>query len=56
MAQKGYDPNYGARPLARLLQKEIKDLLSDQILFGRLEKGGKIRVDIENDKLVFTYP
>ena len=55
LAQKGYDPRYGARPLARLLQTEIKDTLSDQILFGQLEKGGEVFVDLENNKLTFRY-
>jgi len=55
LAKRGHDPRYGARPLARLIQTEIKDLLSDQILFGRLEKGGKVFVDLEKDKLTFEY-
>lgn len=55
MAQKGYDPQYGARPLARLLQTEVKDILADEILFGRLEKGGEVELDIDEDKLVFKY-
>ncbi len=54
LANKGYDPRYGARPLDRLIQTEIKDVLTDQILFGRLEKGGEIFVDLENDKLKFN--
>ena len=40
--KKGHDPRYGARPLTRLIQTEIKDILSDEILFGRLVKGGKV--------------
>ena len=54
LAQKGYDPTYGARPLSRLIQTEIKDGLSDEILFGRLTKGGVITVDIKDDELVFA--
>jgi ATP-dependent Clp protease ATP-binding subunit ClpA len=53
LAQKGYDPTYGARPLGRLIQTEIKDTLSDEILFGRLQKGGQVSVEIEGDKLTF---
>lgn len=53
LAKKGYDPKYGARPLDRLIQTEIKDVLSDQILFGRLAKGGEISVGLKNDKLIF---
>jgi len=55
LAQKGYDPRYGARPLVRLLQTEIKDILSEQILFGGLEKGGNVFVEIENGKPSFQY-
>jgi len=54
LAKKGCDPRYGARPLERLIQTEIKDVLADQILFGRLEKGGEILVGLENDKLIFN--
>ncbi|MFP4039421.1 MAG: ATP-dependent Clp protease ATP-binding subunit ClpA [Desulfosudaceae bacterium] len=55
LAEKGYDPVYGARPLERLIQKEIEDVLSDEILFGRLEKGGRVLVDTGEDGLVFSY-
>ncbi|OQX28292.1 MAG: ATP-dependent Clp protease ATP-binding subunit ClpA [Desulfobacteraceae bacterium IS3] len=55
LAKKGYDSRYGARPLARVIQTEIKDRLSDEILFGRLEKGGKVFVDLEKDALTFRY-
>ncbi len=55
LAKKGYDPLFGARPLARVLQTEIKDILSDQILFGQLEKGGKVFIDIKKEKLIFAY-
>ncbi|MBF0119144.1 MAG: ATP-dependent Clp protease ATP-binding subunit ClpA [Desulfobacterales bacterium] len=54
-AKKGYDVIFGARPLARLIQTEIKDALSDEILFGKLEKGGTVLITIENDKLIFNY-
>ncbi len=55
LAKKGYDPYYGARPLSRLIQKEIKDCVSDQILFGKLEKGGNILIGLEQDQLQFDY-
>jgi ATP-dependent Clp protease ATP-binding subunit ClpA len=55
MAEKGFDPNYGARPLARVLQTEIKDVLADEILFGRLAKGGKVAIGLADDKLTFEY-
>jgi len=55
LAKKGYDPIYGARPLARLIQVEIKDALADEILFGRLAKGGGVFVNIEKDKPTFAF-
>jgi ATP-dependent Clp protease ATP-binding subunit ClpA len=55
LAQKGYDPQFGARPLARVIQTEIKDSLSDEILFGRMQKGGGVGIDLKGDKLVFNY-
>jgi ATP-dependent Clp protease ATP-binding subunit ClpA len=55
LAEKGHDPQYGARPLARVIQTEIKDVLADEILFGRLEKGGKVALALEGDALVFEY-
>jgi ATP-dependent Clp protease ATP-binding subunit ClpA len=54
-AGHGHDPKYGARPLSRLLQSEIKDPLADEILFGCLEKGGMVLVDVVDDKLKFNY-
>jgi ATP-dependent Clp protease ATP-binding subunit ClpA len=54
LAKVGYDPKYGARPLDRVIQKEIKDHLSDDILFGRLNKGGEVVIDLEGDKLTFN--
>jgi ATP-dependent Clp protease ATP-binding subunit ClpA len=55
LARKGHDPRYGARPLNRLIQTEIKDVLSDEILFGRLYNGGNVRIGVENEKLTFNY-
>jgi ATP-dependent Clp protease ATP-binding subunit ClpA len=55
MAEKGYDPQYGARPLARVLQTDIKDALADEILFGCLVKGGKVKIDLVDDKLDFSF-
>jgi ATP-dependent Clp protease ATP-binding subunit ClpA len=55
LAKKGHDPRYGARPLARVIQTEIKDILSEEILFGKLEKGGKVLLDVKDDTLTFTY-
>jgi ATP-dependent Clp protease ATP-binding subunit ClpA len=45
LAEEGYDPAFGARPLARLIQTEVKDVLADEILFGRLRQGGRVKID-----------
>ena len=55
LARKGHDPRYGARPLARVIQAEIKDNLSDEILFGKLSKGGNVHLDLEDDRITFQY-
>lgn len=55
LAKKGYDPAYGARPLRRLIMKEIGDVLTDEILFGQLVSGGKVTVGLREKKLSFTY-
>src|SRR4051794_6966883 len=55
LATKGYDPVFGARPLARVVQKEVRDPLTDQILFGALEHGGTVTIGIEDDALTFAY-
>lgn len=55
LAEHGFDPQYGARPLGRLIQAEIKDHLSEEVLFGKLSKGGRVFIDLEKDKLTFEY-
>jgi ATP-dependent Clp protease ATP-binding subunit ClpA len=55
LGRKGYDPVFGARPLARMVQKEIRDPLTDEILFGQLEHGGTVTIDVADDKLTFAY-
>ena len=54
LAKRGYDRNYGARPLTRVVQEHIKKPLADQLLFGELTGGGLALVDVENDVLVVT--
>jgi ATP-dependent Clp protease ATP-binding subunit ClpA len=54
LAEKGYDPLYGARPLARVIQEHIKKPLSDELLFGKLAKGGHVTVRLDGDKLGFA--
>jgi len=55
LAGKGYSPQFGARPLGRIIQTEIKDALSEEVLFGKLSRGGKVFVDLDKDKLTFNY-
>jgi ATP-dependent Clp protease ATP-binding subunit ClpA len=55
LAERGYDPSFGARPMARLIQNEIKRVLADEILFGKLVNGGKVEVDEQQGKLAFAY-
>ncbi len=55
LAKEGYDPKFGARPLARLVQTRIKDKVTDEILFGSLTKGGKISMGLKKKELTFTY-
>jgi ATP-dependent Clp protease ATP-binding subunit ClpA len=54
-AERGYDPAFGARPMARLIQNEIKRVLADEILFGKLQNGGNVEVDEHEGKLTFVY-
>ena len=53
LAEKGYDPIFGARPLARVIQTELRDRLADEVLFGPLAKGGTVRVDRGEERLEF---
>jgi ATP-dependent Clp protease ATP-binding subunit ClpA len=55
VADKGYDPKFGARPLARVIQENIKKPLAEELLFGKLAKGGIVRVVLEDGKLSFTF-
>ena len=51
LAKKGYDPKMGARPLGRVIQEHIKRPLAEEILFGKLVKGGTVKVDIDLDNM-----
>lgn len=55
LARHGYDPLMGARPMARLIQEKIKKPLAEEVLFGKLEKGGRVYVREENNDLVLEY-
>ena len=54
LGKKGYDKVFGARPLGRVIQKEVRDPLTDEILFGTLEHGGNVTIDLSDDKLAFV--
>jgi len=56
LAEQGYDPANGARPLARLIQESVKKPLAEELLFGKLAKGGLVVVDCRKGQLKFTYP
>jgi ATP-dependent Clp protease ATP-binding subunit ClpA len=56
LGKKGYDPLFGARPLGRVIQESIKKPLAEELLFGKLAKGGTVKVAVADDKLTFTYP
>jgi ATP-dependent Clp protease ATP-binding subunit ClpA len=55
LAEKGYDPVYGARPLARVIQTDVRDPLTDEILFGQLEHGGTVTIKVVDGALAFDY-
>jgi len=52
IAERGYDPKMGARPMARLIQEQIKRPLAEELLFGKLADGGHVRITVgDNDEL-----
>ena len=55
LADKGFDPQMGARPMRRLIQEEIRQALADELLFGRLAQGGRVLIDYQ-DKTVLSFP
>jgi ATP-dependent Clp protease ATP-binding subunit ClpA len=55
LAERGYDETLGARPMARLIQQELKRVLADEMLFGQLRDGGRAEVDVRDGALVFRY-
>ena len=54
IGEQGYDPSYGARPLKRVIQKNVQDELAREILSGRITDGQKIKVDVRKGKVVFN--
>ena len=55
LAERGYDKLYGAPPLARVIQEHIKKPLAEELLFGKLVKGGSVKVGLADKKLSFEY-
>lgn len=55
LANESYDERYGARHIARVIDEKIKEPLTDEILFGKLKKGGLVKVNYEGEKLVFKF-
>ena len=56
LAERGYSQEYGARPLARVIQECVKQPLAEELLFGRLAKGGTVAIDAGPDGLAFSFP
>ncbi|GAJ03575.1 unnamed protein product [marine sediment metagenome] len=54
LAEKGFDPDYGARPLRRVIQREILDSLAKNLLEGKFKEGTKIRINLEDSTLTFS--
>jgi ATP-dependent Clp protease ATP-binding subunit ClpA len=55
LAKEGYDERYGARHIARVIDAKIKEALTDEILFGKLKKGGLVKVTYKNETLIFDF-
>jgi ATP-dependent Clp protease ATP-binding subunit ClpA len=56
LAEKGFDPLMGARPMARLIQDAIRSALADELLFGRLANGGRVTIDLDDDdKVILVF-
>jgi ATP-dependent Clp protease ATP-binding subunit ClpA len=55
LAELGYDPDFGARPLSRVIQRKIVDAMADEVLFGDLANGGRVRVDAVDGEFQFEY-
>src|SRR5579859_1832458 len=54
LAEHGFDPQMGARPMARVIQEKVKRPLADELLFGKLSEGGKVRLSVSDGELVVT--
>ena len=56
LAKKGHDPAFGARPLARVIQEHVKKPLADELLFGKISRGGRVTVHVKAGELSFSFP
>jgi ATP-dependent Clp protease ATP-binding subunit ClpA len=54
-ARNGYDKMFGARPMGRLIQSKVKEPLAEEILFGKLQEGGKLMIDEKDGELVLQF-
>ena len=54
LVKEGYDPQYGARPLKRVVRKRIEDRLSEEILLGKIQNGKRVMVDFNGDEFTFS--
>jgi ATP-dependent Clp protease ATP-binding subunit ClpB len=54
LANRGYDPAYGARPLKRVIQRHVQDPLAEQILAGRVKDGDTVRLSVRDGELVLN--
>ena len=55
LAEKGYDPDYGARPLKRVIEKRLKDPLAEKLIEGRIAAPFEVRVDADGEELSFDF-
>src|SRR4029077_1240409 len=55
LAKKGYDPTFGARPLARVIEDTVKRPPTEEILFGQLENGGQVTVDAAGEEIALRF-
>ncbi len=55
LAEQGYDPAFGARPMARLIERELRRPLAEAILFGPLAKGGRATVDLKDGRPCLSF-
>jgi len=51
LAEHGFDPQMGARPMARVIQENVKRALADELLFGKLAEGGKVKLVVKDDQI-----